>query len=87
MRILGNPPPGIQASGSPSAARHCSPGSGTVLGRKGSLRRANSGRALASSAPFRRGINRDGRLRREPDAVQFLRLTKDENQVEVDKTS
>ena len=87
MRPLGDPPPGIQASGSHSAARHCWSGSRTVLGGKGSLRRANTGRALASSAPFYRGINRDGRLRREPDAVQFLRLTKDENQVVVDKTS
>jgi hypothetical protein len=32
-------------------------------------------------------ILRDGRLRREPDAAQFLRLTKDEDQVVVDKTS
>jgi hypothetical protein len=30
---------------------------------------------------------RDGRLRREPDIQQFLRLAKDENQVVVDKTS
>jgi hypothetical protein len=29
----------------------------------------------------------DGRLRREPNVVQFLRLAKDENQVAVDKTS
>lgn len=87
MRQLGDPPPGIQASGSHSAARHCWPSRRTVLGRKGSLRRAKNGRALASSAPFCRAIFRDGRLRREPDAVQFLRLTKDENQVVVDKTS
>jgi hypothetical protein len=31
--------------------------------------------------------NRDGRLRRKPEAEQFLRLAKDENQVVVDKTS
>jgi hypothetical protein len=29
----------------------------------------------------------DGRLRREPDVVQFLRLAKDANHVVVDKTS
>jgi hypothetical protein len=59
----------------------------TVLGGKGALRRANNGRALASCAPFCPTMNRDGRLRREPDAVQFLRLAKDENQMRVDKTS
>jgi hypothetical protein len=58
-----------------------------VLGGKGSLRRANSGRALASCARFCTPMIRDGRLRREPDAAQFLRLVKDENQVVVDKTS
>jgi len=58
----------------------------TVLGGKGSLRRGQS-RALASCAPFCRGIFRDGRLRREPDPTRFLRLAKDENQVRVDKTS
>jgi hypothetical protein len=55
-----------------------------VLGGKGSLRRGKPGRALASCAPFCGRIIRDGRLRREPDAVQFLRLAKDENQVVVD---
>jgi hypothetical protein len=30
---------------------------------------------------------RDGRLRREPDVVLFLRLAKDANHVAVDKTS
>jgi hypothetical protein len=48
---------------------------------------AQTRRALASCAPFRLRIIRDGRLRREPDTVQFLRLAKDENQVVVDKTS
>jgi hypothetical protein len=84
---LGNPPPGIQASGSRCAVRRETVASRTVLGGKGSLRRGKNRRALASCAPFRRGIFRDGRLRREPDAVEFLRLKKDENQVVVDKTS
>ena len=87
MSRLGNPPPGIQASGSRCAARRWAGNRRTVLGGKGSLRRGKPGRALASCAPFCPAIFRDGRLRREPDAVQFLRLAKDENQVVVDKTS
>jgi hypothetical protein len=86
MRKLGNPPPGIQASGSHCAVRRVLLDSRTVLAGKGPLRRGCR-RALASCAPFCRSILRDGRLRREPDAVQFLRLTKDENQMRVDKTS
>jgi len=87
MRKLGNPPPGIQASGSHCAVRRRCASSRTVLGGKGSLRRGTHRRTLASSAPFCLRTIRDGRLRREPDAVQFLRLAKDENQVVVDKTS
>jgi hypothetical protein len=87
MITLWNPPPGNQASGSHCAARHCGSDSRTVLGDKGSLRRAKIGRALVSCAPFCRATNRDGRLRREPDVDQFLRLAKDENQMAVDKTS
>ena len=86
MKTLGNPPPGIQASGSRCAVRRRAGSRKTVLGGKGSLRRGQ-GRALASCAPFCSRIIRDGRLRREPDAVQFLCLTKDKNQVVVDKTS
>ncbi len=59
----------------------------TVLGGKGSLRRGKDRRALVSCAPFCALWIRDGRLRREPDRTRFLRLTKDENQVVVDKTS
>jgi hypothetical protein len=88
MKTLGNPPPGIQASASRCAVRRRAWGRTTVLGGKGSLRRGkHRRRALASCAPLCLRMNRDGRLRREPDAVQFLRLTKDENQVGVDKTS
>jgi hypothetical protein len=87
MRELGNSPPGIQASGSHCAVRRRVHNSRTVLGGKGSLRRGKPRRALASCAPFCRTIIRDGRLRREPDAVQFLCLKKDKNQVVVDKTS
>jgi hypothetical protein len=87
MRKLRNPPPGIQASGSHCAVRRLVGSSRTVLGGKGSLRRGQHRRALAASAPFCSRIIRDGRLRREPDAVQFLRLAKDGQQVVVDKTS
>lgn len=82
----GNPPPGIQTFGSHCAVRRRAPSSRTVLGGKGPLRRGH-GRALASCAPFRRTILHDGRLRREPNVVQFLCLAKDANQVVVDKTS
>ena len=87
MKTLGNPPPGIQASGSRCAVRRRAWGRTTVLGGKGSLRRGKHRRALASCAPLCLRIIRDGRLRREPDAEQFLRLANDENQVVVDKTS
>jgi hypothetical protein len=84
MTMLWDPPPGIQASGSRSAARRRASDSRTVLGGKGSLRRGKLRRALASCAPFCKSTNRDGRLRREPDAKQFLRLTKTRGQMVVD---
>jgi hypothetical protein len=87
MSKLRNPPPGIQTSGSHCAVHRRCATSRTVLGGKGSLRRGKTRRALAPSAPFCMRIIRDGRLRREPDAVQFLCLKKDKNQVVVDKTS
>ncbi len=87
MKTLGNPPPGIQVSGSRCAVRRRAGGRTTVLGGKGTLRRAKNRRALASCAPLCQGIIRDGRLRRDPDTEQFLRLTKDESQMTVDKTS
>ena len=87
MKTLGNPPPGIQPSGSRCAVRRGSGGRTTVLGGKGPLRRGKHRRALASCAPLCLRMIRDGRLRREPDTEQFLRLAKDENRVVVDKTS
>lgn len=87
MKTLGNPPPGIQVSGSHGAVRRRACGRTTVLGGKGSLRRGKHRRSLASCAPLWLRIIRDGRLRREPDSEQFLRLEKDENQMSVDKTS
>lgn len=92
MRLLRDSPPGSQGSGSRSAARCRVRPSRTVLGGKGALRRGRPasgppGRALASCAPFCWGMVCDGRLRREPEIQQFLRLAKDENQCGVDKTS
>lgn len=87
MKTLGSPPPGIQSSGSRCAVRLGLCSSRTVLGVKVSLCRGRNRRALDASAPFRTSIIRDGRLRREPDEAHSLRLTKDENQVVVDKTS
>ena len=87
MKTLWNPPSGIVVFDSRCAVRPPLPRSRTVLGVKGSLRRGTTRRALASSAPFRIPILHDGRLRRESDVAQFLRLTKDADQVVVDKTS
>jgi len=75
MTPLGALLPGIQASDSRCAARHRLGDSRTVLGVKGSLRRGPRRRALDSSAPFCNVRTRDGRLRREPEATQVLRLT------------
>ena len=86
MKTLGNPPPGIQASGSRSAARplSCSPNGAR---RQGSAApRPTTARPCLLHAVWQR-IMRDGRLRREPDAQPFLRLAKDVNQMVVDKTS
>ena len=79
--------PGIQASGSGYAARRGMANRRTVLGVKGGLRRGIDCCALDSCAPFCSARARDGRLRREPEAAQILRLCKDEKQMEVDKTS
>jgi len=87
MKTLWNPPSGIVVFDSRCAVRPPLPRSRTVLGVKGSLRRGTTRRALASSAPFRIPILHDGRLRRESKTTRFLRLTKDENQFAVDKTS
>jgi hypothetical protein len=88
MKILWSPPPGtFWASGSRCAVRRQNRSSRTVPGVKGSLRRGIRRRAPDTSAPFRTMMARDGRLRREPDAEQFLCLTEDKNQIVVDKTS
>ena len=87
MTTLWSPPPGSQVSAPRSAAVYRELASRTVLASKGSLRHATNRRAVAACAPFCRFILRDGRLRREAETEQFLRLAKDEIQVRVDKTS
>ena len=69
MRTLGNPPPGIQASGSRCAVRRRGGSRRTVLGGKGSLRRGEHRRAHAAGAPFCSRIIRDD----AKAPVQFLR--------------
>jgi hypothetical protein len=78
MRTLRSPPPGRQASASRSAGLCRALVSTTLLASKGSLCRAKNKRALAFCAPFCRFIHREGRLRREADLAQFLRLIKDD---------
>ena len=53
------------------------------------LQRGHRVRAAPLPSPrrFCTRIIHDGRLRRESKTTQFLRLTKDENQIAVDKTS
>ena len=67
MKRLWDPPPGIQASGSRSAARRRASDSRTVLGGKGSLRRGKHRRALASCAPF---CNRNQSRRAAPPGTR-----------------
>src|SRR6266851_1815867 len=53
------------------AARRPTLGSGTVLAVKGSLRRANTGRALDRCVPFRMKGNHDGRLRQDHNQTRL----------------
>jgi hypothetical protein len=87
MKMLWDPPTEIQASGFRSAARRL----GWIAERCSEARvRYAAANPAAPLPPARRSAgvrNRDGRLRRKPEAMQFLRLAKDENQIVVDKTS
>jgi hypothetical protein len=87
MKRLWDPPTEIQASSFRSAARRF----GWIAERCSAARvRFAAANPAAPLPPVRRSAevnDRDGRLRRKPEAKLFLRLTKDENQVEVDKTS
>lgn len=87
MKRLWDPPTEIQASGFRSAARRV-----WVVAERCSAARVRYAAAnpAAPLPPVRRSAdasNCDGRLRRKPEAEQFLRLARDENQVVVDKTS
>ena len=87
MKRLWDPPTEIQASGFRSAARRV-----WVIAERCSEARVRYAAAnpAAPLPPVRRSAdtsNCDGRLRRKPEAAQFLRLTEDENQCGVDKTS
>jgi hypothetical protein len=87
MKRLWDPPTEIQASAFRSAARRL----GSIAERCSEARvRFAAANTAAPLHPVRRSAEvngRDGRLRRKPEAEQFLRLTKDENQCAVDKTS
>ena len=87
MKKLLDPPTEIQASGFRSAARRL----GSIAERCSAARvryaAANPAAPLPPARHSAWSCNRDGRLRRKPEAEQFLRLAKDENQVIVDKTS
>lgn len=87
MTRLWDPPTEIQASGFRSAARR--PISIAERCSEARVRYAAANPA-ALLPPARRSAEvngRDGRLRRKPEAEQFLRLAKDESQCGVDKTS
>jgi len=87
MKRLWDPPTEIQASGFRSAARRF----GWIAERCSEARvryaAANPAAPLPPARRSARASNHDGRLRRKPEAEQFLRLAKDENQIVVDKTS
>jgi hypothetical protein len=87
MKRLWDPPTEIPASGFRSAARRI----GWIAERCSEARvRYAAANTAAPLPPMRRSAQvngHDGRLRRKPEAEQFLRLTKDENQCAVDKTS
>lgn len=87
MKMLWDPPTEIQASGFRSASLRV----WSIAERCSAARvRFAAANPAAPLPPVRRSAgasNCDGRLRRKPEAKQFLRLPKDENQVVVDKTS
>ena len=87
MKMLWDPPTEIQASGFRSAARQL-----LLIAERCSVARVRyaAPNRAAPWPPARRSAgpcSRDGRLRRKPEAKQFLRLTEDESQIVVDKTS
>jgi hypothetical protein len=87
MKGLWDPPTEIQASGFRSATRGVLPIAERCSAARVRYAAANTAAPLPSARRSTDISNCDGRLRRKPEAEQFLRLAKDENQVVVDKTS
>ena len=87
MKRLWDPPTEIQASGSRFAARRLRSIAERCSAARVRYAAANLAAPLPPARRSAKARNHDGRLRRKPEAEQFLRLTKDENQVVVDKTS
>lgn len=85
--MLGDPPTEIQASGFRSAARRLVWIAERCSEARVRFAAANTAAPLPPVLRSANGMNCDGRLRRKPEAEQFLCLTKDENQIVVDKTS
>lgn len=87
MKMLGGPPTEIQACGFRSAARRFRRMAERCSAARVRFAAANVAAPLPSVRRSADVNRRDGRLRRKPQAKQFLRLAKDENQMTVDKTS
>jgi len=87
MKMLWDPPTEIQASGFRSAARRVRRIAERCSEARVRYAAANPAAPLPPARRSARASNHDGRLRRKPEAEQFLRLAKDENQIVVDKTS
>lgn len=87
MKRLWDPPTEIQASGFRSAARRLLPIAKRCSEASVRYAAANPAAPLPPARRSAKPANRDGWLRRKPEAEQFLRLAKDENQIVVDKTS
>jgi hypothetical protein len=87
MNMLWDPPTEIQASGFRSAARRLRLVAERCSAARVRYAAANTAAPLPPARRSARANHRDGRLRRKPEAEQFLRLAKDENQIVVDKTS
>ena len=87
MKRLWDPPTDIQASGFRSAARRFRWIAERCSAARVRYAAANPAAPLPPARRSAKARNHDGRLRRKPEAAQFLRLAKDENQIVVDKTS
>jgi hypothetical protein len=87
MRGLGNPPPGILASGSHCAVRREPGSSRTVLGGKGSLRRGTPAAPLPPARRSAAGLFATDGSAGNQTQCSFFVLRKTRTKVVVDKTS